>query len=91
MASHEVAWGLFRFGPAFNVAFPDEQFPVAYAGEMYKQVIPDIGVRFPAPNPTFANLAALRRRPGPQLLSVTPQSGFYPNTPPWWTQPTSRA
>src|SRR3984957_9504685 len=31
MASHQTAWTLFRFGPTFNTAFPDEQFPVQAA------------------------------------------------------------
>jgi hypothetical protein len=34
MASHQTSWTLFRFGPTFNTAFPDEQFPVAAADEL---------------------------------------------------------
>ena len=42
MASHQTSWTLFRFGPTFNTAFPDEQFPVQAADELYKQMIPDL-------------------------------------------------
>ena len=42
MASHQTSWVLFRFGPTFNTAFPDEQFPVQAADELYKQMIPDL-------------------------------------------------
>ena len=39
MASHQTSWTLFRFGPEFNQAFSDEQFPVEAADELYKQMI----------------------------------------------------
>src|SRR5262245_45730259 len=41
-ASHQVAWTVFRFGPSYPQAFDDEQFPVAAASELYKQMIPDL-------------------------------------------------
>src|SRR5580704_16282224 len=52
MASHQTSWTLFRFGPTFNTAFPDEQFPVQAADELYKQMIPDVNSLLPMPNPT---------------------------------------
>jgi hypothetical protein len=47
MASHQTSWTLFRFGPTFNTAFPDEQFPVAAADELYKRMIPDVNALLP--------------------------------------------
>src|SRR6202140_1391237 len=58
MASHQTSWTLFRFGPTFNSAFPDEQFPVQAADELYKQMIPDLNTLLPSPNPTWKNMAA---------------------------------
>src|SRR6202167_4423893 len=52
-ASHQVAWAVFRFGPTFGTAFPDEQFPVQAADELYKQMIPDFNSLLPVPNPTW--------------------------------------
>ena len=34
-ASQQVAWTVFRFGPSFNKAFDDGQFPVEAADELY--------------------------------------------------------
>jgi len=56
MASHQTSWTLFRFGPTFNTAFPDEQFPVQAADELYKQMIPDVNALLPMPNPTWKNM-----------------------------------
>jgi len=42
MAGAQFAWAAFRFGPSFGVAWPDEQFPIAKVGELYKQAIPDL-------------------------------------------------
>ena len=50
---------MFRFGPTFDTAFPDEQFPVQAADELYKQMIPDVNSLLPTPNPTWKNMAAL--------------------------------
>jgi hypothetical protein len=58
-ATHQAAWAIFRFGPAFNQPFPDEQFPVDRVDELYKQMIPDLNATLPAPNPTWKNMAAL--------------------------------
>src|SRR6267142_4287199 len=42
MASHQIAWTVFRFGPSFGNAFPDGQFPIESVDELYKQMIPDL-------------------------------------------------
>ena len=78
MASHQTAWALFRFGPTFGVAFPDEQFPVNSADELYKQMIPDLNAILPSPNPTLANMAVLAVRLGGAVLIGHSQSGFFP-------------
>jgi len=61
-ASHQVAWQVFRFGPAFNTPFPDGQFPIEAVDELYKQIIPDLNAVLPNPNPTWTNIAALAVR-----------------------------
>jgi pimeloyl-ACP methyl ester carboxylesterase len=78
MASHQTAWTLFRFGPTFNKAFPDEQFPVEAADELYKQMIPDLNSILPSPNPTWTNMAALAVRLHGAVLMGHSESGFFP-------------
>ena len=78
MASHQTSWVLFRFGPTFNVAFPDEQFPVQAADELYKQMIPDLNAFLPMPNPTWTNLAALASQLKGVVLMGHSESGFFP-------------
>jgi hypothetical protein len=78
MASHQTSWTLFRFGPTFNTAFPDEQFPVAAADELYKQMIPDVNALLPTPNPTFKNMAALAVQLKGAVLIGHSESGFFP-------------
>src|SRR5262245_39483571 len=36
-ATHQTAWTVFRFGPKYGEAFPDEQFPMNAMDELYKQ------------------------------------------------------
>jgi hypothetical protein len=78
MASHQTSWTLFRFGPEFNQAFPDEQFPVKAADELYKQMIPDLNALLPSPNPTWKNMAALGVQLNGAVLMGHSESGFYP-------------
>jgi hypothetical protein len=78
MASHQVSWTLFRFGPTFNTAFPDEQFPVQAADELYKQMIPDVNSLLPTPNPTWKNMAALAVQLHGAVLIGHSESGFFP-------------
>jgi len=78
MATHQTSWTLFRFGPTFNTAFPDEQFPVQAADELYKQMIPDLNAVLPAPNPTWKNMAALAVRLHGAVLVGHSESGFFP-------------
>jgi hypothetical protein len=77
-ASHQIAWTVFRFGPAFNTAFPDGQFPVEAVDELYKQMIPDLNSLLPTPNPTWANMAALAVRVKGAILMGHSESGFFP-------------
>ena len=78
MASHQTSWVLFRFGPTFNTAFPDEQFPVQAADELYKQMLPDLNAFLPTPNPTWANMAALAVQLKGAVLMGHSESGFFP-------------
>ena len=77
-ASHQTSWTLFRFGPEFNKAFPDEQFPVQAADELYKQMIPDLNGTLPMPNPTWKNMAALAKQLSGAVLIGHSESGFFP-------------
>jgi hypothetical protein len=69
---------LFRFGPSFNKAFPDEQFPVQAADELYKQMIPDVNALLPSPNPTWKNMAALGVKLHGAVMIGHSESGFFP-------------
>src|SRR3954463_8072090 len=77
-ASHQTSWTLFRFGPAFGTPFPDEQFPVEAADELYKQMIPDLNSTLPMPNPTLKNMAALAVKLKGAILMGHSESGFFP-------------
>jgi pimeloyl-ACP methyl ester carboxylesterase len=77
-ATHQVAWAVFRFGPAFGTPFPDEQFPVEALDEFSKQVIPDLNALLPTPSPTWTNMAALAVRLRGAVLMGHSESGFFP-------------
>ncbi len=69
---------LFRFGPTFNTAFPDEQRFVQAADELYKQMIPTSNALLPTPNPTWKNMAALGVQLHGAVLIGHSESGFFP-------------
>ena len=77
-ATHQIAWTVFRFGPAYGQAFPDGQFPVESVDELYKQMIPDLNALLPSPNPTWKNMAALAVRLKGAILMGHSESGFFP-------------
>jgi hypothetical protein len=77
-ASHQLAWTVFRFGPSFGQPFPDGQFPIEAADELYKQMIPDLNALLPAENPTWANMAALAKQLNGAVLMGHSESGFFP-------------
>ena len=77
-ASHQAAWSIFRFGPTYGTAFPDEQFPVTSVDELYKQMIPDLNALLPMPNPTWTNMAALAVKLNGSILMGHSESGFFP-------------
>jgi hypothetical protein len=84
----QFAWSVFRFGPSFGVAWPDEQFPMDKVNQLYKQVIPDLILtevpsltgEFVSPttnNPTVENMATLARDlDGAILVGHSQSSGF---------------
>ena len=82
--SHEGAYTSFRFGPSVGTPWPDEQFPVKYVNEFYKQLIPDLNAYLPSkiypptPNPTYGNLSRLARKLGGAVIVGHSESGFFP-------------
>ncbi|HYT04758.1 MAG TPA: hypothetical protein VEM13_07735 [Gemmatimonadales bacterium] len=78
MATHQFSWSVFRFGPSFGVAWPDEQFPLEKVEELYHQEIPDENATLPSPNPTWANMATLARQLGGGVLVGHSESSSYP-------------
>jgi len=77
-ATHQLSWTLFRFGPSYPNAYPDEQFPVQAADELYKQMIPDLNALLPTPNPTWTNMASLAKQLNGAVLMGHSESGFFP-------------
>jgi len=78
-ATHQVAWTVFRFGPKFGEAFPDQQFPMQAMDELYKQMIPDLNSTLPQnPNPTWTQMAALGVKLKGAVLMGHSESGFFP-------------
>ena|SRR5215510_10157664 len=77
-ATHQIAWTVFRFGPAYGKAFPDGQFPIESVDELYKQMIPDLNALLPSPNPTWKNMAALAVKLKGAILMGHSESGFFP-------------
>src|SRR6186713_2365305 len=77
-ATNQIAWTVFRFGPVYGTPFPDGQFPVEAADELYKQMIPDLNSQLPSPNPTWTNMAALAVRLNGAILMGHSESGFFP-------------
>jgi hypothetical protein len=78
LPSQQSAWQVFRFGPTFGVAWPDEQFPVNAVDELAKQSIPDKNSALPTPNPTIANLATLAVKAGGVVLLGHSESSCFP-------------
>jgi hypothetical protein len=78
IASREIAWPFFRFGPIFGESFSNEQFPVQAFDEFDKQVIPDLNSELPEVNPTWTNLVTLAQRLKGAILMGHSESGFFP-------------
>ena len=78
LASHQVAWTVFRFGPAFGQPFADGQFPIEAVDELYKQMIPDLNSTLPTPNPTWKHMGALAVKLNGAILMGHSESGFFP-------------
>jgi hypothetical protein len=80
---HESAYTAFRFGATVGAPFPNEQFPVAYVDEFYKQLIPDLngflGSPYPpTPNPTYNDLSTLAIQLEGAVIIGHSESGFFP-------------
>jgi pimeloyl-ACP methyl ester carboxylesterase len=74
----EIAWGIFRFGPAYGQTYPNLQFPTEALDEFWKQMVPDEAGYLPSPNPTVPALSLLARKLGGAVLISHSQSGIYP-------------
>ena len=74
----ELAWTQFRFGPTFDTAFPDGQFPVDAAAAFSQQAIPDFNAVLPAPSPTIAAMATLAAEVNGAVLLGHSQGGLVP-------------
>lgn len=77
-AGHEGAWAIFRFGQTYPQVMPGLRFPIASAGEFWKQMVPDFLANLPTPNPTVPALSELVQRIGGGVLMSHSQSGIYP-------------
>ncbi len=80
MLSHQFQWGIFRFGPRFNEAFADEQFPVQAVEGLYRQGVPILNSTLGAAGdqPNFQNLAQLAVQVRGAVVAGHSQSGFWP-------------
>src|SRR4051794_22106922 len=77
-ASHEAAWTIFRFGPKYPQSFPNLKFPLSAQDEFWKQMVPDLNLSLPTPNPTLLNLSALARKLGGAVMISHSESGPFP-------------
>jgi pimeloyl-ACP methyl ester carboxylesterase len=75
---HQSAWSIFRFGPSFGVPHSDGQFPIEAAGDLYKQMIPDLNRLLPEFYPIWPALADLSEQAGGAVVVGHSQSGLYP-------------
>lgn len=77
MVTAELAWTLFRFGPAFGTPFPGTQFPVEAMSAFGAQVVPFAeSLLKNVPMDTVPNsLAALLENIGPSVVVVHSLSG----------------
>lgn len=89
LGTSNMAWKLFRFGPALGDAWPGVQFPMDHVDEVYKQVIPDMfETQVPSllselvspetSNATVENFATLAQELGGAVLVGHSQSAGFP-------------
>jgi pimeloyl-ACP methyl ester carboxylesterase len=71
-------WPNFRFGPKFDVAYPDSQFPTDAAGELARQSVPDLSGAVPSPNPNHRDLSILANDLHGAVLIGHSQGGAFP-------------
>jgi pimeloyl-ACP methyl ester carboxylesterase len=78
MATREIAWVTFLFGPAFGTAWPDEQFPLQALDQYTAQLVPNTDATVGGGDAnTIDALTALVDKIGPAVLLVHSQSGPY--------------
>lgn len=74
----ENMWPNFRFGPKIGSPYADTQYPVEAVQEASKQILPDLHLGLPTPNPNFKALADLAHDLDGAVLMSHSQSGAYP-------------
>lgn len=74
----ENVWPNFRFGTKIGSPYADTQYPVDFAPEASKQIVPDLHLGLPNPNPNFKALAELAQQLDGAVLMSHSQSGAYP-------------
>lgn len=74
----ENVWPNFRFGTKMGSPYADTQYPVDFAAEGSKQIVPDLIWGLPNPNPNFKALADLAHDLDGAVLMSHSQSGAYP-------------
>jgi pimeloyl-ACP methyl ester carboxylesterase len=78
----QLAWQVFRFGPAHGTPHPGMLFPVEAMPELLKQSVPDQNVELQGaaagPNPTWGALAALATKSDGAVLVGHSESGTFP-------------
>ena len=89
LATYQFAWSVFRFGPEYGKVWPDEQYPMSYVSQMYKQVVPDmiltmvksLAAQFSDPvtnDPTVLRMSELAQQLGGAILVGHSQSSYFP-------------
>lgn len=74
----ENLWPNFRLGPKVGAPYADTQYPTDFTAEASKQLVPDLHLGLPNPNPNFKALADLANQLDGAVLMSHSQSGAYP-------------
>lgn len=69
---------MFRLGPSYGTAFPDQQFPTQAAAELARQAVPDLNATLPTPNPNVKAMADLAAQLKGAVLMGHSETGTLP-------------
>jgi len=76
--SAQLGWTMFRLGPSYGTAFPDQQFPTQAAAELARQAVPDLNATLPTPNPNVRAMADLAEQLKGAVLMGHSETGALP-------------